>query len=633
MSTDNTQARGTVAALGALVVAVLASLLVGAPAASAYPGAPWFEPYEHMSKYYTGNFPDPDVLRVGDTYYAYGTATGGSYLPVMSSTDLVSWRPRSPYDPGKVLNPDRDVWFNDGLPKPAVWGGDFDEGRLSKRLWAPGVEKFGETYVAFYALQLPSTETYPERFCISVATATSPLGPFTDTTKAPLQCSPVQDDPRGSIDPEPFIDPQTGTPYLLWKTEGKVNVHSPRVFIRELTPSGTAFAAGSQPKLLLEQDQGWEGYVVENPSMIRHEGELYLFYSGNSWNSGSYATGYALCKTPLGPCEKPRETPLMAKSRELGKLGPGGASAFHDASGALRLAYHYWNAPYTSYPAYPACEATKTCQSQGQRRMAVTTVSGSGAALMVGPDAPAGPVPAPTQTPTPTPEPTPEPAPTPKPAPTPTPTPTGTPTVLSPEQACPTGEVQSDAFVDDDGNLHERAIDCVRWWGVASGGSDGTYRPLAGVTRAQMATFLANSVDISGGTLPEAQRDYFADDDGSPHERSINRLAAVGVVSGKGGGYAPNELVTRAQMATFLVRAVKLRTGVALTSTVDWFPDDDASPHQPSINAAAGAGLASGAGSGGYAPEASVRRDQMASFLARVLELYVEKGATTPSSR
>ena len=218
-------------------------------------------------------------------------------------------------------------------------------------------------------------------------------------------------------------------------------------------------------------------------------------------------------------------------------------------------------------------------------------------------------------------------------SPTPTPTPTGTPTVLSPEQACPTGEVQSDAFVDDDGNLHERAIDCVRWWGVASGGSDGTYRPLAGVTRAQMATFLANSVDSSGGTLPEAQRDYFADDDGSPHERSINRLAAVGVVSGKGGGYAPNELVTRAQMATFLVRAVKLRTGVALTSTVDWFPDDDASPHQPSINAAAGAGLASGAGSGGYAPEASVRRDQMASFLARVLELYVEKGATTPSSR
>src|SRR6266542_4245157 len=62
------------------VVGIAALVAMWAPPAVAYPGAPWFEP----GKPYNQNFPDPSVLRVGDTYYAYGTATGGSYLPVMT---------------------------------------------------------------------------------------------------------------------------------------------------------------------------------------------------------------------------------------------------------------------------------------------------------------------------------------------------------------------------------------------------------------------------------------------------------------------------------------------------------------------------------------------------------------------
>ena len=296
---------------------------------------------------------------------------------------------------------------------------------------------------------------------------------------------------------------------------------------------------------------------------------------------------------------------------------PGGATAFHDAAGQLRLAYHYWNAPYTSYPAYPACESTKTCESQGQRRMAITPVTADGARLQVGAGAPAGPTPVPVTKP----EPEPEPEPT---APT-------TPVVLTPDDACPSDLVALDAFRDDDGNPHERAIDCLRWWGVASLSSDASYRPMNGVTRAQMASFLAKAIDGSGGTLAPASRDHFPDDTGSPHEASINRLAEAGVVSGSSGLYRPEQPVSRAQMATFLVRAVKVATGEALAATRDYFPDDDASPHHPSINAAAAAGLASGAAGGGYAPELTVRRDQMASFLARVLEFSVERGATVPN--
>ncbi len=603
----------------ALVVALVAGLVATATSAAAFPGAPWFMPYFDASspfeqqrrgaeyhpanQYYTHNFPDPDVLRDGNTFYAYGTSTGGAYLPVMTSTDLVNWAPRRPYDKSELdpaLVPAGgqwmygDEWFNDALLKPPSWGGDFADGRMSKELWAPGVEKFGETYVAFYAVRLPLSRS-PERYCLSFAVADSPIGPFYDTSSTWLHCD---SDPKGSIDPEPFID-DDGTPYLLWKSEGRVNVHGPRVYVQELAGDGQSFAVDSSPTQLMTQDQSWEGDVVENPSMIRQDGQLYLFYSGNEWNSGSYATGYAVCSSVTGPCTKARTTPLMAGSAALEKYGAGGASAFHDADGALRLAYHYWSeSAYTGYPA-------------DQRRMAVTEVSGSGKRLAVGPDAPAGPAP----------------------APAPEPDPDGPPIVLTPDEACPAGVVPANAFADDDGNAHETAIDCVKWWSVTAG-RDGRYDPLGGVTRAQMATFLANALDGSGGDLADSPVDFFADDNGTPHERNINRLASVGVVSGKApGAYAPGDLVTRAQMATFLVRAVKQRTGEVLVSARDYFGDDEgAGGHEANINAAAAAGLASGTSATSYTPSATVRRDQMASFLARVLEFYVERGAPLPHS-
>lgn len=582
--------------LGA-VLAVVTGLLVTATPASAFPGAPWFQPYFApgsegakyfgAENYYTHNFPDPDILREGDTYYAYGTSTGGSYLPVMASTDLQNWAPRGPYDPGPDLNPARDPWFNDALPQPARWGGDFGGGRMTKQLWAPGVEKFGDTYVAFYAIRMP-TSVSPERYCLSFATADAPIGPFLDRSSGPLHCD---SDPKGSIDPEPFVDPATGKPYLLWKSEGRINVHGPRVYVRELDPSGTRFADGTSASLLMTQDQSWEGQVVENPSMIRRNGQVYLFYSGNAWNSGGYATGYATCASVLGPCTKPRGTPLMSSTPS--QISQGGASAFLDAGGVLRLAYHYWNPGYTDYPTNPNCDGNGYCASQGQRRMALTEVRTEAWGLAIGPSRPS-------------------------------------PVVKTTEQACPTG-LRLDYFTDvPASSVHGTPINCVAWWGVSKG-NGGRYDPLGSVTRAQMASFLAQAIGID--RLPDPPTDMFGDDDGTTHERNINRLAQAGVVSGKAAGrYAPNELVNRAQMATFLVRAVKFRTGQELTSSADFFWDDEqATAHKGNIDAATAAGLASGAGDGRYAPDATVRRDQMASFLGRTLELFVEAGAPLPT--
>lgn len=204
------------------------------------------------------------------------------------------------------------------------------------------------------------------------------------------------------------------------------------------------------------------------------------------------------------------------------------------------------------------------------------------------------------------------------------------------ERACPADRVGTSGFDDvTPGAVHSRAVDCVVHWGVARGRSATSYAPTAPVSREQMATFIAGLVTRSGGTLPDPTRDHFVDDAGSVHEDAINRLAEAGVVLGRSpGAFEPTASVTRAQMAAFLVRGYDLRASQAqlppLPPGEDWFYDDGASPLHDDINKTASAGFAGGPGGGRYAPEGPVRRDQMASFVARALDLVVEQGMAEP---
>jgi hypothetical protein len=188
--------------------------------------------------------------------------------------------------------------------------------------------------------------------------------------------------------------------------------------------------------------------------------------------------------------------------------------------------------------------------------------------------------------------------------------------------------VPADARRDDDGNTHERSIDCVIWYAVSTGTSSTAYDPGTEVTRAQMARFVANLIDQTGGDLPRDVPDAFRDDDGDLHEESINRLAAAGVVQGVGDGrYAPERLVGRGQMAKFLVLAYERVSDRRLTEAGDYFADDESSSQESNINKAAEAGFAVGR-EGRYEEGGNVRRDAMASFLARVVDLLVAEGTT-----
>jgi hypothetical protein len=180
-------------------------------------------------------------------------------------------------------------------------------------------------------------------------------------------------------------------------------------------------------------------------------------------------------------------------------------------------------------------------------------------------------------------------------------------------------------FADVERNTHADNIAALAERGVTKGcNSAGTlYCPSDSVTRGQMATFIVRSLQERGVPIPENAPDAFEDDDGSTHEANINALAAMGVVKGgTDGRYRPNEPVNRAQMASFLQR------GFELTEVEGNRFSDVSGTHMVAINTIAAAGVTLGCDAEGtkYCPAQDVRRDQMASFLMRAIDLPLKPG-------
>jgi WD40-like Beta Propeller Repeat len=109
----------------------------------------------------------------------------------------------------------------------------------------------------------------------------------------------------------------------------------------------------------------------------------------------------------------------------------------------------------------------------------------------------------------------------------------------------------TDAFDDDDGSTHERRSTRWRRRGSPTGAPLTGSALLDPVTRDQMASFLA-----VGYQLAPSSTDFFDDDNGNLHEEAINALAASGITEGcDDGSYCPRSGVERDQMASFLGRA------------------------------------------------------------------------------
>jgi len=177
-------------------------------------------------------------------------------------------------------------------------------------------------------------------------------------------------------------------------------------------------------------------------------------------------------------------------------------------------------------------------------------------------------------------------------------------------------------FTDDDRNIHEPNIEAIAAAGITRGcnpPANTFYCPSSTVTRGEMAAFLVRALNLS-----ERLDNAFVDDDESIFEADIERLAAAEITKGcnppVNDRYCPDGVVTRGQMAAFLVRAF----GYADNGGNDLFIDDDGSIFEQDINRLGAAGVTQGCNpptNDRYCPSSPVLRDQMASFLSRALDL------------
>jgi trimeric autotransporter adhesin len=107
-------------------------------------------------------------------------------------------------------------------------------------------------------------------------------------------------------------------------------------------------------------------------------------------------------------------------------------------------------------------------------------------------------------------------------------------------------------FPDARGDTHEGAIAAVAAAGIASGYRDGRFGPHDTVTREQMATFLNNALDLPRGTrtFPDV---------GGTHAAAVSAVATAEIASGyPDGTYRPVAPVSRGHMATFVAKGFKL---------------------------------------------------------------------------
>ena len=161
-----------------------------------------------------------------------------------------------------------------------------------------------------------------------------------------------------------------------------------------------------------------------------------------------------------------------------------------------------------------------------------------------------------------------------------------------------------------------------RLWTIPSSGSGlvfhrDTTRSISSFGEGESKELYA--VDIANGTLYLVVAPPYADITNSFFYDDIKWLAEQSITGGCATRmFCPTRSVTRGQMASFLARALNLPSPDG-----DYFTDDEDSIHEFDINRLATANITGGcaAGADNFCPSLPVGRGQMASFLSRALDL------------
>ncbi len=262
------------------------------------------------------DFPDPTIINVNGTYYAY--ATQGSYQGKMSniqlatSNDLIHW-----------------TYIGDALPRKPEWASHTQD------FWAPHVlyDSSLQVFVMFYSAK--SNDTTTDK-CMGVAFSSSPAGPFLDKGAPLLRGKGFED-----IDPMAIIDTVSGKKLLYWGSGFQP------IRVQEMSSDWDNFLPGSSshPLVYPGKEKDYTN-LIEGSWVDYQNGNYYLYYSGDNCcgDKANYAVMVARADNPFGPFRRLGEANGTGSSVILQKdsvwLAPGHNSIVKDKLGNKWIAYH-----------------------------------------------------------------------------------------------------------------------------------------------------------------------------------------------------------------------------------------------------------------------------------------------------
>ncbi len=268
------------------------------------------------------NMPDPEVLRVGDRWYLYGTTSPVGY-EAWSSGDLLTW------------DYEGLVWE----PTPGSW----NERRPGTGYWAPNVVADGGGFLLYY--------TARER--IGVARADSPTGPFVDLLDHPLLGDGFGgvgdgllwpgDDPLGVVNGDDLaidafhLRTASGERYLYFSARGP-ELAAVMDVVR--LDGDASVVPGSRRTVLGTDLFSWEGVTREAAWVEERDGRFWLTYSGSTFLVTCYAVGEAVSDSPTGPFRRVSAGPFLHDDPSIGFYGPGHHSFTTGPDGEQLIFFH-----------------------------------------------------------------------------------------------------------------------------------------------------------------------------------------------------------------------------------------------------------------------------------------------------
>ncbi|UJF34338.1 carbohydrate-binding domain-containing protein [Paenibacillus hexagrammi] len=156
---------------------------------------------------------------------------------------------------------------------------------------------------------------------------------------------------------------------------------------------------------------------------------------------------------------------------------------------------------------------------------------------------------------------------------------------------------------------------------IIEGVNDTDYAPSKEVTRAEFTAMIARAMGLKANRIPAfadiQSADWFAE--------PVAAASEAGIVEGRASSeFAPNETITREEMAVMLVRAYQIAKGVATSDgTKPEQPFADGSSisdwAQSSVKEAHALGLLNGRDEGQFVPQGTATRAECAEVLARLI--------------